>query len=288
MQIIAEATGQPTLGVYNATEGGLRDAAQTAVDRFANLRWRVQSMFGRYDIGPIRNNPAVRSVADVQVVLSREGVPLQYFFHSQGGVIGSRGTQQATSLLSQEGGSLSNTRVVSMGSAAPVWVRDPAGPELLEHYVHVGDLTPRALGLGGNYRGLFGLDEFQTGVAPNAIIHRFAGEAPNFVPAQGRLRDWFQIGNQRVTAVSNHDVNSTYLQYFQQLNPTGSPRLTNVNGVSVEGDLSKLVSEGALTEQGITLTADKIQSIRQVAGRYELRLVDGSVVYSDRLLTTTR
>lgn len=287
MQIIAESTGHPTLGVYNATEGGLKDAAQTAVDRIANLRWRFSSMFGNYDIGPIRNNPAVRSVAEVQVVLAREGVPLQYFFHSQGGVIGSRGTQRATSVLKEEGGNLKNTRIVSMGSAAPVWIRDPSGPQLLEHYVHVGDLTPRFLGLGGNYRGLFGLDAFQTGGPPNAIIHRFAGDAPNFFPAQGQLRDWVQIGKQRVRVVANHDVNNTYLQYYQQLNPIGSPRLANVNGVNVQGDLSKLLGEGSIPEQGITLSVEDIQGIRHVAGRYELRLTDGSVVYTDKLLTTT-
>lgn len=285
MKIIAEITGRPTLGVYNATEGGLKDAAQTAVDRFANLKWRLETAFGGYRTGPIGNNPAVSSVAQVQIVFAREGTPLNYFFHSQGGVIGSRGVQRATDVLADEGGSLKNTRIISMGSAAPVWVRNSeSGPEMFEHYVHVGDLTPRALGLGGNYRSLFGADFWQTGGPPNAIIHRFAGEAPEFVPAQGRLRDWLQIGNQRVKVVANHDVNNTYLHYYAQMNP-GSTTLKNVNDVTLQGDLSRLGVEGLMPEAGVTLDAADIASINQVAGRYELRLNDGRVIYTDRLIT---
>lgn len=135
LQNIANHTGQPVIGVYNATEGMLKDLMQSAGDK--------------YDIG---NNPAVKTMADNIYNELKAGRTIHLMAHSQGGLITSRALQDVQNRLRLEDGMskadaqklMGNVKVETFGSAASKY---PDGPKYV-HYVNNKDLVPGLFGLG--------------------------------------------------------------------------------------------------------------------------------------------
>jgi hypothetical protein len=87
MQMLANATGEPVVTVYNATEGMVKDFLQTIGDRF--------------DLG---HNKAVDSYADVIYDHVKNGQPIRVAGYSQGGVIASRALADVKQRLMLEDG----------------------------------------------------------------------------------------------------------------------------------------------------------------------------------------
>jgi hypothetical protein len=135
LQAIANSTGQPVIGVYNATEGMAKDLLQSAGDK--------------YDIG---NNPAVKTLADTVYNELKAGRSPHIMAHSQGGLITSRALQDVQNRLKLEDGMTSeqakklmnNVKVETFGSASSKY---PDGPKYV-HYVNNKDLVPGLFGLG--------------------------------------------------------------------------------------------------------------------------------------------
>lgn len=135
LQNLANSTGQPVIGVYNATEGMLKDLMQSAGDK--------------YDIG---NNPAVKTLADNIYNELKAGRSPHIIAHSQGGLITSRALQDVQNRLRLEDGMskkdaqnlMSNLKIETFGSASSKY---PDGPKYV-HYVNNKDLVPGLFGLG--------------------------------------------------------------------------------------------------------------------------------------------
>jgi hypothetical protein len=143
---IANLTCARVIGVYNATEGQLRDLTQVAGEK-AQINDAAQGK--PVPVGDARN-PAVDTLRDVVVRTQRDpsildGAPLELFAHSQGGAITSLSLFHAQSALKDRGRSaLSNVRVTSFNGAAQRWVDGPQ----YEHYVHLGDFVGTTTGIG--------------------------------------------------------------------------------------------------------------------------------------------
>ncbi len=135
LQEIADRTGQPVVGVYNATEGTFRDLVQSAADK--------------YDIG---NNPAVSTLANTVYNELRAGRDVHLMAHSQGALITSRALTDVQNRMRLEDGmtreqtqnAMRNMNVETFGGAASSF---PDGPRYV-HYVNSRDITPNATGLG--------------------------------------------------------------------------------------------------------------------------------------------
>jgi hypothetical protein len=135
LQNLANSTGQPVVGVYNATEGMLKDLTQSAGDK--------------YDIG---NNPAVKTLAENIYNELKAGRSPHIIAHSQGGLITSRALQDVLNRLRLEDGMskkdsqtlMNNLKIETFGSAASKY---PDGPKYV-HYVNNKDLVPGLFGLG--------------------------------------------------------------------------------------------------------------------------------------------
>ncbi len=135
LQNLANSTGQPVVGVYNATDGMFKDLVQSAGDK--------------YDIG---NNPAVKTLADNIYSELKAGRSPHIMAHSQGGLITSRAIQDVQNRLRLEDGMskkdvknlMGNLKVETFGSAASKY---PDGPKYV-HYVNNKDLVPGLFGLG--------------------------------------------------------------------------------------------------------------------------------------------
>ncbi|MCU0240191.1 MAG: hypothetical protein MUC29_12180, partial [Pyrinomonadaceae bacterium] len=135
LQNLANATGQPVVGIYNATQGMFKDLVQSAGDK--------------YDIG---NNPAVKTLADNIYNELKAGRSPHIIAHSQGGLITSRAIQDVQNRLRLEDGMskkdaqklMGNLKVETFGSAASKY---PDGPKYV-HYVNNKDLVPNLFGLG--------------------------------------------------------------------------------------------------------------------------------------------
>lgn len=135
LQALANSTGQPVIGVYNATEGMAKDLLQSAGDK--------------YNIG---NNPAVKTLSDSIYNELKAGRSPHIMAHSQGGLITSRALQDVQNRLKLEDGMttdqakklMNNVKVETFGSAAAKY---PDGPKYV-HYVNNKDLVPGLFGLG--------------------------------------------------------------------------------------------------------------------------------------------
>jgi hypothetical protein len=200
---IAEQTCGRVIGVFNNTNGFLADAAETAQDRLLISRaaqgQRLPSEPGR--------NPAVTTMTSEIVRGVRSGNPPEIWAHSQGGAVASLSVYQAQNRLALTGTNtnpLAGLKVKSFASAAPQWAN---GPDY-QHFVHVDDLTPTALGLGATSS----TDANKAG--RNAQVIRFKGEpGPNasYTPARGP-------NNIAPHPTKYHDINSTYLDVNRSTN----------------------------------------------------------------------
>lgn len=150
MQMIADKTQEPVVGIYNATEGMLKDYTQTIEDRF--------------DLG---KNPAVDSLADVVYSKLKNGEPVRIAGYSQGGLICSRALEDVKNRLQLEDG-LSGAQVkqrlglVTCETFASAASSYPDGP----HYVeYVNRLDPVQL---------FSFRSFGEN-PPNILVHQGEG-----------------------------------------------------------------------------------------------------------------
>jgi hypothetical protein len=200
---IAEQTCGRVIGVFNNTNGFLADGAETAQDRLLISRaaqgQRLPSEPGR--------NPAVTTMTSEIVRGVRSGNPPEIWAHSQGGAVASLSVYQAQNRLAMTGTNtnpLAGLKVKSFASAAPQWAN---GPDY-QHFVHVDDLTPTALGLGATS------SSDATKAGRNAQVIRFKGEpGPNasYTPARGP-------NNIAPHPTKYHDINSTYLDVNRSTN----------------------------------------------------------------------
>ncbi|MDQ3264215.1 MAG: hypothetical protein M3Y59_11220 [Myxococcota bacterium] len=135
LQTMANGTGMDVVGLYNATEGTVKDLIQAAGDKT--------------DLG---KNPAVDALADLVFAKVMAGENVRIAGHSQGAIITSRALQDVKNRLMLEGGmtsaqakaAMGRIGVETLGGAASSY---PDGPRYM-HYVNRGDFVPMALGLG--------------------------------------------------------------------------------------------------------------------------------------------
>jgi len=135
LQEIANGTGMNVVGLYNATEGKLKDL--------------IQSMGDTFDLG---TNKAVDSLADMVYEKVKAGEPLRLMAHSQGGLITSRALTDVKNRLMLEDGmskaeaeqAMGKIGVETFGGAASSY---PDGPKYV-HYVNRADLVPMGFGVG--------------------------------------------------------------------------------------------------------------------------------------------
>jgi hypothetical protein len=135
MQKLANVSGNQVVGIYNATEGGIKDILQTAGDKF--------------DIG---KNPASDQLANLIHDTLKSGQPLHIAGYSQGGAIVNRAISDAKNRLMLEDGMskpeaeklLSKLTVETFAGAGGNF---PDGPAYT-HYVNRADVVPQLLGVG--------------------------------------------------------------------------------------------------------------------------------------------
>jgi hypothetical protein len=135
MQQLANASGNQVVGIYNATEGALKDILQSTGDKF--------------DIG---KNPASDQLADLIHDQLRSGQPLHIAGYSQGGAIVNRAIADAKNRMMLEDGMsqpeverlLGNLTVETFAGAG--W-NFPDGPRYT-HYVNRADIVPQLFGVG--------------------------------------------------------------------------------------------------------------------------------------------
>ena len=150
MQQVADATGEPVVSVYNATEGTLKDFLQT--------------IEGRFDIG---KNPAVDSLADVVYQHVKSGQPIRIAGYSQGGLIVSRALSDVKQRLMNEDGmseadATKRLGLVTAETFAGAASSYPDGPKYT-HYVNKFDPVQ-----------LFSFYAFGDN-PPNPLVHQGAG-----------------------------------------------------------------------------------------------------------------
>ena len=196
---IAQQTCGRVVGVYNATEGGLRDAAQTGQDRRLIKAAQAGKPFATGDA----RNPAVDTLSRTIDSELAAGRSPEVWAHSQGGAVTSLALYQArnnraAATLSPD--PLKGMTVKSFGAAAPNW---PDGPAY-EHYVHVNDATPTLFGLGQ------GDGDDLANAGRGAQVIRFSG-VPGHPFEQVAKTDWTPA------MTSNHDVAATYLAMEKQV-----------------------------------------------------------------------
>jgi hypothetical protein len=128
-QALANAEGVGVVCVHNATEGLVRDVAQSLGDK--------------YDLG---DNHAVDAVVSLVQQALAKGEPLQLVAHSQGALVLSRALQHVSDALPQTDRArlLGLVHVQTFGGAARHY---PDGP-VYEHNLNTADLVPMLCGLG--------------------------------------------------------------------------------------------------------------------------------------------
>jgi hypothetical protein len=203
LNAIAEQTCGRVIGVFNNSNGFLADGAETAQDRLLVSRaaqgQRLPSEPGR--------NPAVTTMTGEITRGVNNGKPPEIWAHSQGGAVASLAVYQARNDLVAAGAGLNplaGLQVKSFASAAPQWANGPS----YQHFVHVDDLTPTALGLGATSSS----DASKAG--RNAQMIRFKGEPganATYSPASGP-------NNIAPHPTKYHDINSTYLDMNRTTN----------------------------------------------------------------------
>ncbi len=162
LRMLEQQGGTRAVGLYNATEGMLRDTLQVSADRNEN----TQRAAGTFQ-GPSRN-AATNSLADSLVNhLNTSQEPLHLMAHSQGGVVTANALYQARQRLEQQHGAarademMGRLNVETFGGAARNYVDGPR----YTHWINDSD----------NVTGNMGPDA-QTG-GRGATINRFNVDA---------------------------------------------------------------------------------------------------------------
>lgn len=135
LQTMANGTGMNVVGVYNATEGSVKDLIQAAGDKL--------------DLG---TNKCVDALSDLVYSKLKAGEPVRIAGHSQGALITSRALSDVKNRLMLEDGlseaeataKMGKIGVETFGGAAAEYTD---GPRYV-HYVNRSDFVPMALGVG--------------------------------------------------------------------------------------------------------------------------------------------
>jgi hypothetical protein len=159
-QELARATGRPIIGVYNATEGALKDLLQCATDKL-------------FDLVP---NKATAKVKELILELGdakKHNGGLNIYAHSQGSIIVSEALRQAK----KSGADLRNDEITTFGNAA--W-SIPSGAKAYHNYVFDSDLVPTAVGSAsilGRLAGMLplGLLGMRSTAQDTTVLHHAGG-----------------------------------------------------------------------------------------------------------------
>lgn len=196
LNLIAAQTCARVVGVYNATESKLADAAQTGQDRRL-----IKAAASR------KCTPAVDTLARAVADEVEAGRPPEIWANSQGGAVTSLALYEANNdlgVLTGEREALKGVSVKSFGSAAPQWIDGPK----YEHYIHVNDFTPTLFGLGHDGAR----DAASAGNGAKVI--RFSGDPAKPGPFETStiIKDFLPA------PTSNHSIDDTYLRMEKQKN----------------------------------------------------------------------
>lgn len=181
------------VGIFNDTEGALKDAGRTADAR----QFLRDEMNGE----DVRNysgfSPSVTTIQKTMEIELLSGNEFNMIAHSEGGANTSLGTYRAAQALkvSGDGGLVENANITSMGSAAPVWADGPN----YNHYIHVNDTTPNLLGLGDSNEN----------AGKGATVHRFSGST-----ADGFIDNPVKRPYAPTSPVRDHSITNSYLDYY--------------------------------------------------------------------------
>ncbi len=202
-KIAAQTCGR-VVGVYNATNGFLADAAQTGQDR----RLIKTAASGKKALSKDGRNRAVDTLSRAIADEVESGRSPEIWAHSQGGAVASLALYEARNdlmVLTGKAEPLAGVIVKSFGSAAPQW---PGGPEY-QHFVHMNDPVPTMFGLGHDEAK----DTLYAG--GKAKVVRFAGDVKDSLPFEtANLRkEWLPVNIDE-----NHSVIRSYLRMEKQQN----------------------------------------------------------------------
>lgn len=234
LQAIADMTGAVTIGVYNETEGLIKDVWQTAQDRFTVTLENALAKFGIDQTVKIHENKAATMLTNLIVQRIRAGKHVEVWAHSQGGAVTSLALSRAIRALEEEGSwpimrdgevDYEAVKIVTFGSAAPRWPSGafPKGPSYT-HYVHLRDATPSALGIGA-WGGF--LTHAKARAGENANVVFFDGDPAQLeelhpddkievfteIPPESASVDFLDLD-----ATKYHSVEGCYLGMYEQQN----------------------------------------------------------------------
>jgi len=230
LEVIANKTGAVTIGIFNESEGAIADIWQTAWDRFTVQVENVLASWGKKKTVEIHENKAANMLTNVVVQRIRAGKHVEIFAHSQGGAVTALALNRALRQLSAEGlypvkdadgnDYPQAIKVTTFGSAASQWPKGlwPDGP-VYEHFVHIRDATPSALGVGA-WGGYLTLGKKRAGGDAKMVF--FDGEPPqdpisddpNFTMISEEDAD---VGILDLSPMGYHGVDETYLEAFEQV-----------------------------------------------------------------------
>ncbi|MCA9619759.1 MAG: hypothetical protein KC731_12120 [Myxococcales bacterium] len=227
---IANRTGAVTIGVFNESEGMVKDIWQTAWDRFTVQVENTLAAFGKEKTIEIHNNKAANLLTNLVVQRVRAGKHVEIFAHSQGGAVTALALNRALRALSNEGlypvmkdgkEYPEAIHVTTFASAASQWPNGlwPDGP-IYQHFVHVRDATPNALGVGA-WGGYLTIGKKRAGGDAQMVF--FDGdppedpteEEPSFAILDEEEAD---VGILDLESQRYHSMDDVYLQVYKQLN----------------------------------------------------------------------
>lgn len=183
MQVIANTTGAPIIGIHNSTEGAANDIKQCALDKI--------------DCGL---NPAHDTLTKTILSELKQGHSVHIMAHSQGGLITARSLARVETILYKQEiakrGSMLNPFIKSaaneevqrllgkitvetFGAASTAYID---GPHYI-HYINNADNVPVQLGLGSSDMAGTGM----TQPGKNATVLHFRAE----FPGQKKFNDYF-------------------------------------------------------------------------------------------------
>ena len=229
LEVIANKTGAVTIGIFNESEGAIADVWQTAWDRFTVQVENILSSWGKNKTIEIHENKAAHLLTNVIVQRIRAGKHVEIFAHSQGGAVTALALNRALRQLSAEGLYPVKTedgeyypeaiKVSTFGSAASQWPEGlwPDGP-IYQHFVHIRDATPSALGVGA-WGGFLTLGKKRAGGDAQMVF--FDGEPPEDTfeePSYEMISEEdADVGILDLAAMEYHGMDNVYLEAYEQV-----------------------------------------------------------------------
>jgi hypothetical protein len=228
LEAISNKTGAVTIGIFNESEGALGDIWQTAWDRFTVQVENVLADWGKKKTIEIHQNKAANLLTNAIVQRVRAGKHVEIFAHSQGGAVTALALNRALRTLSDEGlypvkkdgeDYPQAIKVATFGSAASQWPMGlwPDGP-VYEHFVHIRDATPSALGVGA-WGGFLTIGKKRAG--GDALMVFFDGE-PNedYIVEEPEFEmiepEDANVGILDLHTTNFHSMDMTYLEAYEQ------------------------------------------------------------------------